>query len=541
MSTDEASQTKADSAEEAIVVDSLLSPSMLPSDATPANQGVNALGDGASLPSDSATSHSSVPPASLARSDHFLRRFRNAAGVGRSTSTADLIIVFLCFVFVHWLYLGDLNINSNRVVILLAALALNAATLQLGAMYNPRIPRPMHRELGRLTACWIWSLAALGLIAYLTKTAEDVSRVWVSGSMALALISLATIRIVRALVKTSNTAVTRDNVAVIGLQRLVLKTMKQVELHSWSNKTVVGQFFLDDLESLSKPGSLPEEGYHLRVASALHDFVESRRRSGDPVDEVWIALPLSASATAAELTERLRDSSVDVCIVPDSYGEALLSGTSTRLGGMSVVNISDVALPAGADQYKRAFDVCLASLALVLLAVPMLCIALAVKLSSPGPVLFRQHRYGVDGQEIEILKFRSMRVHKDAQVRQATRGDDRVTRTGRFLRRSSLDELPQLINVLRGEMSIVGPRPHAVTHNETWRGQINGYMLRHKVRPGITGWAQVNGWRGETDTAEKMKRRVDCDLEYIRTWSPWLDIKIIILTAVQMVTGEDVY
>jgi putative colanic acid biosynthesis UDP-glucose lipid carrier transferase len=191
---------------------------------------------------------------------------------------------------------------------------------------------------------------------------------------------------------------------------------------------------------------------------------------------------------------------------------------------------------------KRIEDVVLSSAILAVISIPMLAIAAAVKLSSPGPVFFRQRRYGYDGAEISVLKFRSMTVCEDGDtVTQARKDDQRVTRVGAFLRRTSLDELPQFINVLRGDMSIVGPRPHAVAHNELYRTQIQGYMLRHKVKPGITGWAQINGWRGETEDLYKMEQRVEHDLWYIRNWSLPLDIKIVLLTIVRGFSGKHVY
>jgi putative colanic acid biosynthesis UDP-glucose lipid carrier transferase len=184
----------------------------------------------------------------------------------------------------------------------------------------------------------------------------------------------------------------------------------------------------------------------------------------------------------------------------------------------------------------------LATFSLIVFAIPMLIIATLVKLSSPGPIFFRQHRYGLDGREILVWKFRSMRVCEDGdQVKQATKEDDRVTRLGSILRTTSLDELPQLLNVLNGTMSLVGPRPHASAHNEEYRSQIHGYMLRHKVRPGITGLAQVNGHRGETDTLEKMERRVECDHKYIREWSLLMDLKILFRTIFVVFSKDNAY
>lgn len=193
--------------------------------------------------------------------------------------------------------------------------------------------------------------------------------------------------------------------------------------------------------------------------------------------------------------------------------------------------VSKNALTGGWTAVKRAEDLVLGTIALAFLALPMLAIAAAVKATSPGPALFRQRRYGKGGREFRITKFRTMTVSEDGErVAQAQRGDARVTRLGAFLRRSSLDELPQIFDVLRGDMSLAGPRPHAVAHNEAYRKLIVRYMLRHQVKPGITGWAQVNGFRGETDTLEKMVKRVEHDLEYVERWSPWLDVKIMFLT-----------
>jgi putative colanic acid biosynthesis UDP-glucose lipid carrier transferase len=209
-----------------------------------------------------------------------------------------------------------------------------------------------------------------------------------------------------------------------------------------------------------------------------------------------------------------------------------------EIDGMPVVSIYDTPFDGTRGILKRCVDALLAASALLMIWPVMAAIAIGVKLSSSGPVLFKQRRYGMNGEQIEIYKFRSMSVCEDGtHVTQATRFDARVTRFGKFLRASSLDELPQIINVLEGKMSIVGPRPHAVAHNEQYRKLIDGYMFRHKVRPGITGWAQVNGLRGETDTIDKMRRRVEYDLDYLRHWSLWLDIKIVLKT-LRLVFGD---
>jgi putative colanic acid biosynthesis UDP-glucose lipid carrier transferase len=228
--------------------------------------------------------------------------------------------------------------------------------------------------------------------------------------------------------------------------------------------------------------------------------------------------------------------------VPDVFAFDLVQGRLVEINGMPAISVCDTPFHGMDAVMKRVTDVVLASIALLVLAPLMVLIALAVKLTSAGPALFRQRRYGLHGEEIMIYKFRSMRVCEDgAVVNQATRQDPRITPLGRILRSTSLDELPQLLNVLEGKMSVVGPRPHAVAHNEVYRKLINGYMIRHKVRPGITGLAQVNGLRGETETVEKMRERVRFDLEYLSHWSPWLDVKIIFKTLWVIARDQNAY
>ena len=231
------------------------------------------------------------------------------------------------------------------------------------------------------------------------------------------------------------------------------------------------------------------------------------------------------------LLDDLRDSTASVYFVPDMFLFDLINARFDRISGVPVVSIRDTPYFGVRALVKRLSDILLSSIILIPILPVMALIAIGVKLSSRGPVLFKQRRYGLDGEEIKVFKFRSMTVTEDGdRVIQAKKNDQRVTRFGAFLRKTSLDELPQFLNVLQGRMSIVGPRPHAVSHNEMYRKVITGYMIRHKVKPGITGWAQVNGLRGETETLEKMTARVEYDLEYIRNWSLALDLWIILRT-----------
>jgi putative colanic acid biosynthesis UDP-glucose lipid carrier transferase len=249
------------------------------------------------------------------------------------------------------------------------------------------------------------------------------------------------------------------------------------------------------------------------------------------IREVYITLPLGSQPRIMRLLESVQGTTASLFFVPDVFGISIIQGRLQDMNGVPVVGICETPFTGINEMVKRLSDIVLATLILVLISPLLLLIAIGVKLSSPGPVIFRQRRNGLDGEEITVYKFRSMTTLDNGDhVVQARRDDPRITRFGAFLRRTSLDELPQFFNVLQGRMSIVGPRPHAVAHNEMYRELIKAYMVRHKVKPGITGWAQVNGMRGETETIEKMRARVEYDLEYLRNWSLGLDLQIIART-----------
>jgi len=261
-----------------------------------------------------------------------------------------------------------------------------------------------------------------------------------------------------------------------------------------------------------------------------------------PVHEVYITLPLGSQPRIVELLEQVQGTTASIFFVPDVFGISIIQGRLQDMNGVPVVGICETPFTGTNELVKRLSDIVLATLILILISPLLLLIAIGVKLSSPGPAIFKQRRNGLDGEEIIVYKFRSMRAMDNGKVvKQATKGDPRITRFGAFLRRSSLDELPQFVNVLQGRMSIVGPRPHAVAHNELYRQLIKAYMVRHKVKPGITGWAQVNGHRGETDTIEKMQTRVEYDLEYLRNWSLGLDLQIIARTVKVVLTGRNAH
>ncbi len=273
---------------------------------------------------------------------------------------------------------------------------------------------------------------------------------------------------------------------------------------------------------------------------SARDFADFVRTHA--ISRVYLALPISTAPRIEELLRELRDTTASIYFVPNLFAFDLVQARCVQINGMPAFSICESPLQGMSGFWKRVFDVVLASIALVFALPVLIAVALAIKHSSPGPILFKQRRYGLNGEEILIYKFRSMTVCEDGPVvAQATEKDSRVTPLGAFLRRTSLDELPQIWNVLEGKMSFVGPRPHAVAHNEEYRKLINGYMIRHKVRPGITGWAQVNGLRGETSTINKMHHRVQYDLDYLKNWSLWLDLKILVRTALTVVNDRNAY
>lgn len=260
------------------------------------------------------------------------------------------------------------------------------------------------------------------------------------------------------------------------------------------------------------------------------------------IDLIYINLPMAESKCIEYIIDKLADSTCSVMFLPDVFTFSILKSRLEDINGTPVVPIFESPISGVNRLLKRCEDVLLSIAILLFISPVLILISLAVRLTSPGPIIFKQIRYGIDGKEIYVWKFRTMTVMENGcEVIQAKKGDSRLTSIGAFLRRTSLDELPQFINVLKGDMSIVGPRPHAVIHNEQYRGRIKGYMLRHKVKPGITGLAQIMGWRGETDTLEKMEKRIEYDLEYIRTWSVWLDIKIITLTIFKGFINKSAY
>ncbi len=389
----------------------------------------------------------------------------------------------------------------------------------------PRWKNPDTRsEMVAIASTWFLTAFVLLALGFLTRYGETFSRSHILAWTLTAPIAVAASRMALRLARRSarNRGIATRRVAIAGLNRLGLGVAGGLMRDADGDALELVGFYDDRVSERmpTVPSGIPG------LKGQLSDLVESSRRR--ELDMILVTLPMRAEARIQSLLEELSDTTCSVYLVPDFFMFELLHSKWGTVGGLPALSLFESPFYGVDGAVKRFLDLALGLPALAVAALPMTLIAVLIKLTSPGPVLFRQRRYGLDGREIRMWKFRSMTVCDDGPtVAQATRQDPRVTTLGRILRRTSLDELPQLFNVLAGTMSLVGPRPHATAHNEQYRGQIHGYMLRHKVKPGVTGLAQVEGCRGETDTLDKMRRRVELDLRYIRDWSLHLDLWIL--------------
>ena len=393
--------------------------------------------------------------------------------------------------------------------------------------------------LFRLLGAWALTIFTMVSLFFLLHHADQVSRIvivsWAFFSALLLIIFHAAYFYMVRVARPAERHML--SMAVVGANNMGVRLVNTLTSMPASGYRFKGYY--DDRQV--KPGRC-SEGTDKQLLGNLDNLYNDARAG--KIDTIFVTLPMAAEKRVKKILDKLGDTTATVFYVPDLFAFNLINSRCVMIQGLPCFSV--YGSPFEQDpldgMVKRLEDVVLSSIILALILVPMFFIAVGVKLSSPGPVIFRQKRYGADGSEIEVWKFRTMTVCENGpDVKQATKNDPRIKPYGAFLRKYSLDELPQFINVLQGRMSIVGPRPHAVSHNEQYRKEIDRYMLRHKVKPGITGLAQVNGCRGETDTLDKMERRVAYDLQYIQNWSLLLDLKIIFLTVFQVFRDPNAY
>jgi Undecaprenyl-phosphate glucose phosphotransferase len=419
----------------------------------------------------------------------------------------------------------DLGIEAYATVL---AVVLTIQILQAAGLYSFSQLTNLYGQFGRLLLAWaavMLSLLALGFMTKLNREMAETSRLWGGLWFVYGFFGLFTVRLVlkRQIQRWQVGGRLTRNVVIVGAGEHGQRLIEHLSHHGGSAERIIGVF--DD-----RHGRVPDYVCGFPVLGSVGDLLTFARCN--PIDQVIVALPWDAENRLLAWMKKLRSLPVDVRLCPDMIGFHLPHRQVTHIGGVPMLNVFEKPLAGWNYIVKSMEDRVLAAAILVLILPLLLVLCALIKLDSRGPVLFRQKRYGFNNEVIEVYKFRSMYVDccEERAVAQATRHDPRVTRIGRILRRTSLDELPQFINVLEGTMSIVGPRPHAVAHNEQYSRLIDEYLARHRVKPGITGWAQVNGLRGETETLEKMEQRVRYDLYYIENWSLLFDIRIILRT-----------
>lgn len=431
---------------------------------------------------------------------------------------SDITIIFLGLYLV--LLLNDISFGYKHVLIALVALGAFQMIGGITDFYRSWRGVKVFSELILISKNWtLCSIVALGLISLSSDFYLDfyIFVQWFLVVLVGFLLCRIGIRLGLGLLRKMGYNVRR--VALVGTMPAGINLIKNFMDEPWIGFVMVGVYDEKPLEDIT----------NINYAGDFEKLIEDAR--GGRLDRIYIAMSMKDELKINNVVRKLKDTTCSVFLVPDVFTFNTLQSRTEEINGIPVLALFDTPLKGINMVLKRIEDITVSSIIILLISVPLIIIACAIKLTSPGPALFRQIRYGMDGKSIIVWKFRTMSVIENGEiVTQAKQNDPRVTKLGKFLRKTSLDELPQFFNVLFGQMSVVGPRPHAVAHNEQYRSQIEGYMLRHKVKPGITGLAQINGFRGETDTLDKMQKRIDFDLIYIRGWSLGLDIEIIFLT-----------
>lgn len=478
-------------------------------------------------------SQSGVPTSSLKRSRRLLKNHETL--MFWVQLFADLFVV-VATLYALTLWKTDSFPPTYRLLAVITALSMFGIYSARGVYRRSATP---WFALARITFAWSLCLACLLLVGFVTKTSDLYSRavliLWAPTALVLQMINhIGLSELIR---RYKQTHTEKLPTLVIGYGSIAHHLVKSLNRNHWLPDRVIGLVHSDD-EKIDKAVQATLPAPILGHVAALREIIKENH-----IKRIYIALPLSESEQIEGLHIDLLDMNVDVIWAPDIFAMNLLNHSVREVAGVPLISLNESPLTSSkvAMFLKDMMDKTIAAIALLCLSPVFLAVAIAVKRSSPGPVFFKQDRHGFDGKIVKVWKFRSMKMHTDAEVvQQASKEDPRVTKVGKFIRRTSIDELPQLINVLQGSMSLVGPRPHAVSHNDYYSDKINAYLARHRIKPGITGLAQISGYRGETETLDKMEKRVEFDLAYINNWSLMLDLKILIKTPVSLLS-KDIY
>ena len=443
------------------------------------------------------------------------------------------------FLFVVYVGLGTPLVRHYPVAVL-AASALAVLLIEITGNYRLRaLQRPL-TSVGPIVLIWGGTLALIAFVGFFLKIAGDFSRVWVgtwflSGAVLILALRLAMARLVRRWARDGRM---ERRAVIVGGGEAAEKLIHSIERQPYNDIRICGIF--DDRNDERSPPVVA--GYpKLGTVSELIEFARIAR-----IDMLIVSLPVTAESRVLSLMKKLWVLPVDIRLSAHAASLRYRPRTYSFIGSVPMLDIADKPITDWDSVAKRAFDIVFSLIGIALFLPVMVAAAVAIKLDSKGPVLFRQKRLGFNNEVIDVYKFRSMYVDQGdaAAARLVTRGDPRVTRVGRFIRKTSIDELPQFFNVLKGDLSLVGPRPHAVsgqTRHRLYHDVVDGYFARHRVKPGVTGWAQINGWRGEIDSDEKIRMRTEFDLYYIENWSLWLDLKILLLTPIRLLDTENAY
>jgi putative colanic acid biosysnthesis UDP-glucose lipid carrier transferase len=461
----------------------------------------------------------------------------------------DVVLIVAGGLIAHSMRFSSLDISDVERLLIAFNSVLALLLFPAFGVYETWRGKSLPAMLARVTIAWMTVAAAALLLAYTLHKMDSVSRLWfaystlITGTLIVAVkcAVYSSLRVMR------SRGLNQRTVAIVGAQgfaRTLLAHLSSTPAQGFTPVCFLDTTGADELHA-SGAGTIATTagtgGERLPVLNDFDAFIDKVRAEG--INEVWLALPLSQEHTIYRFVHALRHDFINLRLIPDTRSISLFNHSMTDVAGLATINLTTS--PVGTFQMwpKMLFDRCFAATALIALSPLLIAVAIAVKTTSRGPVLFTQNRKGADGRPFRIYKFRSMAVHTEnkGHVTQATRNDPRVTKVGAFLRRTSLDELPQFLNVLLGQMSVVGPRPHALEHDDLYKDLVYGYMFRYRIKPGITGWAQVNGYRGATQKVEKMQNRVKFDLFYIHNWSFWFDIKIVAMTMFKGFIGRNAF